>query len=53
MQCKDATWFAIQEFPQMWGTVFGGSPEKDCSRLGSRLGSPCFEKLPYIHIMVT
>ena len=34
-------------FPKIRGTLLGGPYNKDYSILGSILGSPCFEKLPY------
>ena len=34
-------------FAKIRATFFGGSHNKDCSILGSILGSPYFGKLPY------
>ena len=33
-------------FPKISGTIFGGPNNKDCSILGSILGSPYLQKLP-------
>ena len=33
------------------GVPFEGPHSKDCSILGSTLGSPCFGKLPYIDLI--
>ena len=39
---------AIWGFPIIMDTFLGGSYNKDCSVLGSILGSPYFGKLPYL-----
>ena len=49
---RRSDWFFIKMgFPNK-GYLFGGPYNKDCSILGSILGSPHFGKLPYMYMYI-